>query len=29
MGPNRILFLEIEALLAREAHGVEYLETVG
>lgn len=29
MGPNRILFLEIEALLAREAYGVEYLETVG
>lgn len=29
MGPNRILFLEIEALLAREGHGVEYLETVG
>jgi len=29
MGPNRVLFLEIEALLAREANGVEYLETVG
>lgn len=29
MGPNRILFLEIEALLAREGNGVEYLETTG
>lgn len=29
MGPNRILFLEIEALLAREGNGVDYLETMG
>ena len=29
MGPNRVLFLEIEALLAREGNGIEYLETVG
>lgn len=29
MGPNRVLFLEIEAQLAVEANGVEYLETCG
>jgi Fe-S cluster biogenesis protein NfuA len=29
MGPNRVLFLEIEAHLAVERNGVEYLETCG
>ena len=29
MGPNRVLFLEIEAHLALERNGVEYLETCG